>query len=149
VARTVSDGATIYGILLGCFGTGAVIGALAMQRARQRWSLDTVASSAVAIAGTAIAALSTVHIVPLLVLVMLVAGAGWIVFISLLNALVQALAPDWARARVLAAFILTSQGGIAAGSAVWGVAATRVGLSTTFLVSGLATIATLLLRAKQ
>ena len=48
---------------------------------------------------------------------MLVAGAAWIVFISLVSALVQSLAPDWVRARVLAVFMLVFQGGLAAGSA--------------------------------
>jgi len=147
VAQTVSDRATLYGILLGCFGTGAVLGALAMQPARARWSLDAVASYATAVLGMAILAAAAVHGVPLLIVVMFVAGAGWIVFISLLSALVQTLAPEWARARVLAAFILVTQGGIAAGSALWGAVATRIGISMTFGVAGLATIAAVLLRA--
>jgi MFS family permease len=73
---------------------------------------------------------------------MLFAGAGWLVFISLVSALVQTLAPDWARARVLAIFILIFQGGVAAGSAVWGATATRAGMSTTLLLAGVVTIAT-------
>jgi len=36
VARSMSGHATVYGVLLGCFGTGAVLGALAMQPARRR-----------------------------------------------------------------------------------------------------------------
>jgi hypothetical protein len=72
---------------------------------------------------------------------MLIAGAGWLVFISLISALVQVMTPDWARARVLAVFILTFQGGVAAGSTLWGATATRTGLSATFVVAGLATLA--------
>ena len=56
---------------------------------------------------------------------MLVAGAAWIVFISLVSALVQSLAPDWVRARVLAVFMLVFQGGLAAGSALWGAVAAQ------------------------
>ena len=41
---------------------------------------------------------------------MLFGGAAWIIFISLINALVQNLAPDWVKARVLAIFILVYQG---------------------------------------
>ena len=48
---------------------------------------------------------------------MLVGGAAWITFISLINALVQNLAPDWVRARVLAIFILVYQASFALGSA--------------------------------
>ena len=142
VARSMSSQATVYGVLLGCFGTGAVLGALAMQPARRRWSLEAVASSAVAILGVMILAAGAASTLPLLALVMLIAGAGWLVFISLTSALVQALTPDWARARVLAVFILTFQGGIAAGSTVWGATATRAGVSAAFVVAGLATLAT-------
>ena len=51
VAKSISDSPTGYGILLGCFGAGAVLGALTMQPARARWSEDTVASGGVAILG--------------------------------------------------------------------------------------------------
>jgi len=42
---------------------------------------------------------------------------------SLFNTIVQGLAPDWARARVLAAYLFVFQGCIALGSALWGIAA--------------------------
>jgi MFS family permease len=138
----MSSRATVYGLLLGCFGAGAVLGALVMQPARDRWSLEAVTSGAVAILGGATIVAGTVHSVLRFSLVMLVAGAGWIVFISLVSALVQGLAPDWARARVLAVFILIFQGGLAAGSAFWGVLATRTSLTIAFIVAGLATIGT-------
>src|SRR5215471_1663120 len=141
-ARTMSNRATVFGLLLGCFGGGAVVGAVLMQPARNRWSLEVVASSAVVIFGVATIVAGAVHTVALFSLVMLVAGAGWIVFISLASALVQGLAPDWARARVLAVFILIFQGGLAAGSALWGALATRTGLTTAFIAAGLATIGT-------
>jgi hypothetical protein len=37
VARSVNKTAVGYGILLGCFGAGAIAGALIMQSARARW----------------------------------------------------------------------------------------------------------------
>lgn len=145
VAHTVSDSAIVYGILLGCFGAGAVGGALAMQSARARWSTEAVASTAVALLGAMIVATGQVHVLPGLVGIMLVSGAGWIVFISLLSALVQNLAPDWARARVIAVFMLVSQGGMAGGSAVWGIVGARTSVQTALLWAGLGTIATTLL----
>jgi len=143
VARSISSRPIVYGLLLGCFGIGGVLGALAMQPARARWRLETVASGAVVLLGVMIAAAATIRSIPLLALAMLVAGAGWLVFISLVSALVQTLAPDWARARVLAVFILIFQGGIAAGSAVWGAVATRMGIPIAFILAGLCTIATI------
>lgn len=147
VARTMSSRPIVYGVLLGCFGFGAVLGALAMQPARARWRLETVASAAVVILGTMMIACGVVQNVWLLASAVFVAGAGWIVFISLVSALIQTLAPDWARARILAVFILTFQGGIAAGSAVWGVIATRTGLPTALVAAGLSTIATIAIGA--
>ncbi len=93
VARSMSDRPIVYGVLLGCFGFGAVLGALAMQPARARWRLETVASGAVVILGTMIVACGLIENVFLLAIAVLFAGAGWIVFISLVSALIQALAP--------------------------------------------------------
>jgi MFS family permease len=147
VARTMSTSATTFGVLLGCFGAGAVFGGLTLQPARRRWSLERVATSAVIILGIAIVAAAVAHNLILLSIILLVAGGGWIVFISLVSALTQTLAPDWARARVLAVFILILQGGLAAGSATWGAVATGSGVPTTLVLAGLSTMATILLGA--
>jgi MFS family permease len=147
LARSMSDRPIVYGVLLGCFGIGAVLGAVVMQSARARWTLDAVASSAVVILAVMIAAAGAVRSLPLLALTMLAAGAGWLAFTSLVSALVQTLVPDWARARVLAVFILTFQGGLASGSAVWGVVATQVGIPATLVIAGLCTLATIAFRA--
>src|SRR5438128_461745 len=145
VARGVSDSPTGYGILLGCFGAGAVLGALTMQPARARWSTEAVASGGVAILGLMTVAAGSMHAMTMLAAAMLVAGAAWIIFISLVSALIQNLAPDWVRARVLAVFMLVFQGGLAAGSAVWGALAARAGIQAALLWAGLGTIATVAL----
>jgi len=46
---------------------------------------------------------------PALAASMLIAGAAWIVFISLFNVIILNLAPDWVRARVLAVSMLVIQ----------------------------------------
>ena len=145
VARTMSANAGVFGILLGCFGAGAVLGGVSMQAVRRRWSLEGAAEIAIVILGAAITAAATVGGVLALSLVMVLAGAGWLIFISLVSALVQTLSPDWARARVLAVFILIFQGGLAAGSATWGAVATRTGLARALLLAGLSTLATVVL----
>ena len=73
---------------------------------------------------------------------MLIGGAAWIVFISLVTALVQKLAPDWVRARVLAVFILVFQGAMAGGSAVWGAIAQHHGIPSALMWAGLGAVAT-------
>ena len=142
VAHNVSGSAIAFGLLLGCFGAGAVLGAFVLQPARARWSTETVASAGVAILGIATTAVSLLHELPALCVVMLIGGAAWIIFISLVTALVQKLAPDWVRARVLAVFILVFQGGMAAGSAVWGAVGQHAGVPTSLMWAGLGAIAT-------
>lgn len=142
IARGVSGSAIGYGVLLGCFGVGAVGGALIMQWGRTRASNEAIVSTAVVILGCTIVALAGVHNLPGLMAVMLVSGGAWIAFISLANALVQTMAPDWVRARVLAIFMLITQGGLAAGSAIWGTLAARASIDTALVCAGLGTIAT-------
>jgi MFS family permease len=136
VARRAADSPLGYGFLLGCFGAGAIVGALAMQRARARWSMDAVVSAAVAGLGVTIAATAAVRAIAAIGLLMVVAGGTWITFISLFSALIQNMAPDWVRARVLAIFMLVFQGAMAAGSAVWGVIGQREGVPVALMSAG-------------
>jgi MFS family permease len=145
VAHNVNKSATGYGLLLGCFGVGAVFGALIMQPARARWSTEVIVSSGVVILGTAIAMIGGFHRLSTLAPVMLIGGAAWVLFVSLINTLVQNLAPEWVRARVLAVFILVFQGSFALGSAVWGAVAQRAGVGIALVSAGIGTIATTVL----
>jgi MFS family permease len=125
---------------------GAILGALTMQPARARWSTDAVASGGVIILGLMTVAAGFLHMMVALAVTMVIAGAAWIVFISLVSALMQSLAPDWVRARVLALFMLTFQGGLAAGSALWGAVAARESLQSALVWAGLGIMATAALR---
>jgi MFS family permease len=142
VSRSVNKHATGYGLLLGCFGGGAIIGALVMQSARDRWATESIVSTGVVTFGLVILAMSGLHRLSTLAAVLLVGGAAWVIFISLINALVQNLAPDWVRARVLAIFILVYQGSYSLGTAVWGAVAQRSGVGTALVYAGMGTIIT-------
>lgn len=141
VSRSVNQHAIGYGLLLGCFGVGAIIGALVMQSARDRWKMESIVSTGVVSLGLVILAMSGLHRLSSLAGVMVVGGAAWIVFISLISALVQNLAPDWVRARVLAIFMLVYQGSYALGTAAWGAVAQRSGVRAALVYSGIGTIA--------
>ncbi len=142
VAHGVSDSPIGYGLLLGCFGLGAVVGALTMQRVRARWSAEAVVSGGVLVFGLGTIAAGMLHRLPTLGVSMLIAGAAWIVFISLFNVMILNLAPDWVRARVLAVSMLVFQGAMAGGSAAWGALATRIGIHEALMWAGAGTIAT-------
>ncbi len=142
VSRSVNQHATGYGLLLGCFGVGAIIGAFVMQSAREMWAMESIVSTGVVSLGLVILAMSRLHRLSALAPVMLVGGAAWVIFISLISALVQNLAPDWVRARVLAIFILVYQGSYALGTAAWGAVAQHSGVGTALVYAGMGTILT-------
>ena len=136
IARRVSGSSVGYGLLLGAFGCGAVLGALALQRARSRLSADAVISAGIALFGLASIAGGILGALWTLAPVMLVAGAAWVSFLSLFNVQMLNRAPDWVRARVLAASLLVFQGAVAGGSAVWGAVAARAGVRQALLWAG-------------
>jgi MFS family permease len=142
IAHRASGSPLSYGFLLGCFGAGAIAGALVLERVRKKWSTEVVASAAVILLGATISGTAVLHAETAIGGLMLIAGSAWIVFIALLSALVQNLAPDWVRARVLAVYLLVFQGGMAAGTALWGVIGERWSIEIALVLAGVSTIAT-------
>src|SRR5579859_4981765 len=120
LAHRISGSPVGYGVLLGGFGAGAVLGALLLQRARDRWSADVIVSVGITAFGLVTVASGVLRAIWLLGAVMVVGGASWVSFLSLFNVYILNLAPDWVRARVLAIAMLVFQGAVAAGSATWG-----------------------------
>jgi predicted MFS family arabinose efflux permease len=140
IAHRMNGSPVGYGVLLGCFGGGAVLGALVMQRARSRWPADLIVSAGIAVFGLTTIAAGVLRDVLPLAAVLLIGGGAWISFISLFNVQVLNQTPDWVRARVLAISMLVFQGAVAAGSAAWGAVAARAGLGTALLWAGLGTL---------
>jgi MFS family permease len=145
VARSVNQTAIGYGVLLGCFGVGAIGGALIMQALRAHFSTEMIVAGGVVILGVVIITIARLHSLSALAPVILLSGAAWVLFISLINALVQNLAPDWVRARVLAIFTLVYMGSFALGSAAWGGVAQRRGVGLALIYSGCGTVASVIL----
>jgi MFS family permease len=142
IARIARNSPFGYGFLLGTFGLGAVLGALAMQSVRNRWSTEQVLTASTVLFGVATMAAAVLHFLPMLGAVMLVGGAAWIVFLSLYNVAVLNLSPDWVRARVSGVWMMVFQGAVAAGSASWGALASRVDIHHALLWAGAGTLGT-------
>ena len=145
LAGTVDKRAIGYGLLLGCFGAGAIGGAFLMQMLRARFSTEMIVSAGAVILGTTIVTIARLHRLSTLAPVILVSGAAWVLFISLINALVQNLAPDWVRARVLAIFTLVYMGSFALGSAAWGGVAQHQSVRLALVLSGFGTVGSAIL----
>jgi MFS family permease len=109
-----------FGLLMGCVGTGAILGASTLPRLRRRFAYDRmIALASVGLAGGLIA-LAYVPWAELVAFTLLLTGACWLIVLSSLNTSAQRVAPGWVRARTLAAFQLVMQGGLAIGSLTWG-----------------------------
>ena len=131
-------GARGYGVLLGCFGLGALLGALALPRLREKLSVDGVVVTAILIfAGMTFAAGRT-ETFALLCAVMLVAGAAWIGILACLNVAAQTMCPAYVRARALSFYLLVLQGGMAVGATLWGALAKRIGVPDALGVAAIA-----------
>jgi MFS family permease len=145
-ARELSKSPIAYGLLLGSFGLGAVLGAMVLQRARAKLSSEAVLSIATATFAAVVLSLALLRVPAILSVLMLVGGAAWTAIMSLFNIMVQELAPDWVRARVLAVYLFVFQGSVTAGSALWGFVALHAGVHATLAIASLGTAACLLLR---
>jgi MFS family permease len=120
-------GATGYGLLLGALGIGSVGGAVLLPRLRRTVPIDrrVVAGTGLFALGTVVLALLGSRV--LIWLAMAGAGVAWLAILTSFNVAVQTAVPRWVQARALAVYLLVFQGGLAAGSAVWGVVANRLG----------------------
>jgi len=136
VARDLlHGGAQTYGIILGAFGMGAVIGALNIGEIRKRLSGESSVRACALSMGGAIAAVALSREPVLTAAALVIAGSVWMLAVALFNIGVQLSAPRWVAGRSLAAFQASISGGIAIGSWGWGHLTDAYGVETALLVS--------------
>jgi predicted MFS family arabinose efflux permease len=133
-------GARGYGLLLGSFGVGALVGAAALPHVRERLSVDGLVAGAVVVFALMTFALGQVEQFGWLCLIMFVAGLAWIGILACLNVTAQTMCPSWMRARALSMYLLVLQGGMAIGSAAWGALASRYGVPDAMIGASIALI---------
>src|SRR6266704_3140759 len=104
-----------YGLLLGCLGAGAIVGA----------AFFAVVSAAVALARGPLVAGGGLFI----------GGMAWMGAMSTLSVAAQNAVPAWVRARALAVGLLAVQGSMALGSLLWGVVATHSDIPTALVAA--------------
>src|SRR5882762_3441543 len=131
--RGLGLGSFGYGLLLGCIGLGALVGAWLLPKARERFSMNELVAAGTVGFALATVALAYVHSFAVLAVALAAGGVAWIAVLSSLNISAQIFTPSWVRARVMAVYLLVFFGGLAGGSAVWGFAAARLGVSTALL----------------
>ena len=131
--RHLGFGSFGYGLLLGCIGFGALVGAGLLPKLRERLSTNLLVAASSVIFGLTTMALGYVHSFPILAITLSIGGVAWLVVLASLNVAVQTATPSWVRARVAAVYLLFFSGSLAAGSAAWGFVAARVGVSAALI----------------
>jgi MFS family permease len=135
---TLGLGPAGYGLLLGFFGIGAVASGVALPRIRARLGVERLATFAALVFALSQLALDAFQALAPVAVALAVAGGAWLTLLSTLTTAAQMTIPSWVRARALATHMLVLFGGLAAGSAAWGVLAGIVGVPHSFGLSALA-----------
>jgi MFS family permease len=132
---TLHLGSGGYGLLLGSVGIGAVGGAALLPRLRARLSPDgLLATGSIGLAAVTLV-LAFAPVIAADAVALAVGGGCWILALSTLNSLYQLSLPQWIKARGMSFYLVVFQGGGAVGSAVMGITAAQIGLSTTLAIA--------------
>lgn len=134
-SQQLQMGATGFGFLMGCMGTGAVAAGLILGRIRAHLGLERLVALGCAIFAAAMVMAAFVRM-PLVIFVGLaIGGAAWMAVMATYNTATQTSAPPWVRSRAVALHTVSSLGSFAIGSALWGAMSGVVGLPATLCVA--------------
>ena len=134
-------GSTGFGVLVGCFGLGAIIGGfLVLPRLPKKLSIEWAVGGAILVfAGTLITLAYQPNFV-ILCFGMITGGIAQVIIISGLNFSAYRSAPKWIGIRVLSIHILVFQAGLTGGSVLWGTLADLLGVPNALLLASIALI---------
>jgi MFS family permease len=137
-AQQLQLGATGFGLLMGCMGTGAVCASLVLGRVRARLGLEALMAWCCLIFAATMVVAALVRIPLVVYPVLVVGGAGWMMAMATFNTATQTSAPPWVRSRAAALHTLSALGSFAIGSAIWGAISGVAGLPFTLCLAALA-----------
>jgi MFS family permease len=141
----LQNGALGYGLLNASLGLGAVFGATMLPRVRRRLSPNAIIGVAASMIACTLLVLAYVHQPWVVVLALFMSGFAWTSTTSTFNIAVQVSVPPWVQARALGTYQMVFQGGLALGSAMWGILAARFGTSAALSLAAAGLFAGLLL----
>jgi MFS family permease len=140
-------GAAGYGVLLGFFGSGAVIGGSILPRL-QRWlGIERLLTGTTLVTAVSLALMGVWRHFPVACASAFAAGFVWTAAFSTFNTSVQLNTAGWVRGRALAFHQLTYFAGLGAGSALWGYVAEWVGIPRALVIAALSLIMGLVMAA--
>jgi MFS family permease len=141
-------GPTGYGVMLGCLGFGAVTGALVLGGLRQRFGAEGLVRTGCLVFAASCIAIAHVRHPAAVCVLMWFAGNCWLILLSSFHVAAQGSVAGWVLARALSIYLLAFSGSMAAGSAVWGALAARVGTPWSLTTAAVGLVVTLPLVAR-
>lgn len=136
-----------FGLLLGSFGAGAIIGGIViLPRLQHKASVESLITISIALLAIVTLTMGYVRVFDLACMVMGLGGIAYITILSKFYTIGIKSAPKWIGARVLAVYLLILNGGLVVGSVIWGAVANTFGIPLTLLVASLALAATIIAR---
>jgi len=140
---------TAYGLLLGSFATGAIIGGIViLPKLLHKISVESLITGSIGLLALVIFTTGYIRDFAILCIVLGLGGVAYITILSKFYTLGMKSAPKWIGARVLAVYLLILNGGLAVGSVTWGTIANTFGIPITLSVASLALGATIIARRR-
>jgi MFS family permease len=141
---------TGFGLLLGSFGTGAIIGGIViLPKLRPKVSVESLITGSIGLLATVTFTMGYLRDFAILCMVMGLGGVAYIMILSKFYTIGMKSAPKWIGARVLAVYLLILNGGLAVGSVIWGTIANTFGIPITLSAASLALGATTIIARKR
>ncbi len=135
----VTGGPALYGTLLGAIGAGAIGGAFALPRLKERLGADRLVAGCTLGTALATALFAFSRNAGTSLFASLLAGMCWIGAVSSLNLSAQVALPEWVRGRGLAVFVTVMFGALSLGGLLWGKLASGLSPAGSLLIAAAGT----------
>jgi len=138
--KVLHGGPHTYGFLMGAIGAGAMIGAVYLASRTSVLGLGRVVPLAAMVFGTGLITFSLSRSFVLSMVLLVVAGGGFMVQMASSNTLLQTMVQEEMRGRVMSFYAMAFTGTTPFGSLLGGFLADRIGAPRTILFGGIACI---------
>ncbi len=137
VRNVLGGNAPSYGVMLGAFGVGAILGAVNINRLKARFDGEAAVRVSLLLMGVGTLGASLSRYQALTALALRFAGAGWMLSMALFNISIQTSAPRWVAGRALAGYRSSNSAGLALGAYLFGTMADHIGVPQALAIAGL------------
>jgi len=136
-SQQLKMGATGFGFLMGCLGTGAVAAGLVLGKVRARLGLERLVAIGCVVFALVMLVAALVRVQLVVFVALALGGAAWMAVMATFNTATQSSAPPWIRSRAAALHTVSALGSFAIGSALWGAISGAAGLPATLVMAAL------------